>query len=394
LEKLFLLKKGFLEIISIEEFDFLIKSKVRLNIKVGFDPTNPHLHLGHFLILKKLSDFQKFGYIINILIGDFTATIGDPSNRKSSRQILNLETVNKNYKLYNTQIFRFLDRKKTNVLYNSSWLNFLSIDCIIKMFSLSTVSQIIDRKDFRERLESKKSVGMNEIIYPILQSFDSVFLQSDIEMGGIDQRLNFILARDLQKKFKQKPQIIMMLPTLIGLDGKMKMSKSFKNSINIDDSCFTIFSKIMSIPDFLVEHYSDVFNIYNKNFIKSCIQNKPMRIKMHIAFKMSCFFYNVSNVIKSKLRFCRLFRKKIIPSDFPTESVYVNKDKVMFYDILKDLNLINSKSEFKRVLKDNSIKINNSIVKDKNYILYLNIKYFIKIGKVFKSIILKNKLLD
>ena len=215
--------------------------KKDLNIKVGFDPTTERLHLGHVVLLRKLRLFQDFGYRVSFLIGDFTAMIGDPSGRSDARKQIDRNVIVSNFAKYNEQVFKILDPKLTTIYFNSSWLNNLDISSFINLMSSITVSRLIERNDFKARYLINKPIYLHEFVYPLLQAYDSVFMNADIEFGGIDQKFNFLLSRGLQKKFGYFPQVVIMMPILKGLDGKNKMSKSLQNCINIDDSFYDIF---------------------------------------------------------------------------------------------------------------------------------------------------------
>ena len=378
------IKSGVSEIISEHELYDLIKKKDKLVIKVGFDPTTCDLHLGHVVILKKLRQFQDFGYNICFLIGDFTAMIGDPSGRGESRNQLDKNRIINNYKTYSEQIFKILKPDLTKIYFNSSWFNFFGIENFINLLSFTTVSRLLERSDFKSRYVSGKSIFIHEFIYPLLQSYDSVFIESDIEIGGIDQKFNLLLARDIQKRFKQKSQVLIMMPILNGLDGKNKMSKSLFNCVNINDNFYDIFCKIMSIPDFLMKEYFIFLGFLSMeeydNFFNS--QNNPMLVKIKLAFNIVSLIYDKHLAIQAQERFFRFFsKKKILDNDVELVSLNIINDELLLSHALYKINLVLSNSDFKRLLKCGAIKINSNVIKNRNFILKSNIVYFMQVGK-------------
>lgn len=382
------------DMVSDEELKLLVSTKKRIVIKIGFDPTTNNLHLGHYIILKKLRQFQDFGYFITLIIGDFTAMIGDPSGRSSSRIKLSREEIILNYKTYNSQILKFLNPNLTKIYFNSLWFDFLGLKNLLELLSFSTVSRILERSDFKIRINSNKAINFNEFVYPFFQSFDSIFLESDIEIGGMDQKFNFLLTRDLQKKYFQKPQVIIMMPILLGIDGKKKMSKSLGNFINLNDDGYNMFCKIMSIPDFLIKNYFiNLFFLTEEDYlnISNSFKN-PMDLKLDLAYRVVSVLHSISLANKSKDDFLNFVSKKNIQSSCSDLDVYIDADNVYLFDILLKFNFLSSYSEFKRFLKFGSIKINGDQIFDKLYILYIDKFYFLQFGKkkILKFILKKN----
>lgn len=380
------------EIISLEDLKSL--SYDNFSVKVGFDPTTSDLHLGHLIIILKLKQLQELNFKVCIIIGDFTALIGDPSGRNSARPILSNEEIAVNYKTYFTQLFKFLNPKLTSIYFNSSWFNNFPVDSLLKLISYTTVSQMLERNDFQARFSNQSPIFLNEFIYPLLQAYDSVFLNIDLELGGIDQKFNFLIARDIQKRFCQKNQIVLMMPLLLGIDGKNKMSKSLKNSINLTDDFYDIFCKVMSIPDFLIKDYFIYLNIADfESYVKlNEYYNDPMKLKKLLAFKIVELIYNDEHAKRASDRFEDIFSKRVMPEDIDITDVYIDLNFINLFELLVLLKLVSSKSEFKRFLLSSSIKVNNEVVSDKFFILSINNYYYIKFGKkVFLKIFLKKK---
>lgn len=386
-----LLKDSCCEIINEDELFELLKLKKDLVIKVGFDPTTERLHLGHVVLLRKLRIFQDFGYKVSFLIGDFTAMIGDPSGRSDTRKQISREVIVKNFKTYKDQVFKILNPDLTVVYFNSSWLTNLSISSFIKLMSSTTVSRLIERNDFKTRYLENKSIHMHEFIYPLLQAYDSVFMNADIEFGGVDQKFNFLLARSLQKKFGVSSQVAIMAPILIGLDGKNKMSKSLHNCLNIDDDFYDMFCKIMSIPDSLVKDYYVFLGFVCLNdydFFVSSFSNF-MDVKFDLAVKVVSLLYDSLRAENAKFKFINYFSKRNIFDGIDIKYFNISSSFIQLSDFLVKFKFISSYSEFKRLIKSCSIEINSSIISDRTFTLSLDVCYSIRIGKriVFKFIL-------
>ncbi len=388
------LKIGVEEIVSDNDFIKLLKRKNKLVIKVGFDPTSNKLHLGHYILLKKLREFQAFGFFIYLIIGDFTAVIGDPSGKNSARTSLNVNNVQNNYKFYNEVIFRFLDKKLTYIYFNSVWFNFLFLCDFIQILSFCTVSKILDRNDFKNRYLLNKPIGLHEFIYPVLQSFDSVFLCSDIEFGGVDQRFNLLLAREFQKNYFQNSQVIIMMPILLGLDGVNKMSKSLNNCIYLNDDYYDIFCKIMSISDNMIAEYFFSLNIldkdkYNVFFLKF---DNIMDVKFFLAYSVVSLLYNSDFADQAKFKFIEIFSKKNVSYDICADNIYIDFDFINIFDLFLKLKLKFSNSEIKRLLKYDSIKVNLFVINNKDFLFFNNNYYILQVGKKIlrKIFIIKN----
>jgi len=380
------------EVISLDELKNLVFLKKDVVIKVGFDPTTSDLHLGHLGLILKLRKFQALGFKVVVIIGDFTAMIGDPSGKNSARPELNRDKIISNYQTYHKQLFRFLLRDLTTIYFNSSWYDFFLFDNFIKLISFSTVSRMLERSDFKNRFDANNPIFINEFVYPLLQAYDSVFLNVDLEIGGVDQKFNFIISREIQKKFFQKSQVCIMMPILVGIDGKNKMSKSLGNSINLTDKSYDIFCKVMSIPDFLINDYFIYLDIYDlKEYdLFSLSFDNPMNLKSFLAHKIVCLIHNDNEADIAKENFFNIFSKRSFPADIDITYLYFECEHVFLYDVLIKLECVFSKSDFKRSLANKSIELNGKIVLEKNYVLFFNCIYFLKFGKKrFVKIFLK-----
>lgn len=382
-EVLKVIVSSFAEVIDIESFESLLSSKKNIYVKVGFDPTSGDLHLGHLVIILKLAQLQKIGMKIVIIIGDFTAMIGDPSGKNYSRRALSKSEVLSNYKTYINQIFNFLDPILTSVYFNSSWYENFLADNFIRLTSLTTVSKMLERNDFKNRFNYAIPINISEFIYPLLQSYDSIFLDIDIEIGGIDQKFNLLICREIQKKFFQKPQICMMTPLLLGIDGKNKMSKSLNNCINLTDNFYDIFCKVMSIPDSLIEDYYMCLGIVSLNeYADLCkVNSNLMDLKRFLAFKIVSLIYDSNLAFLAECRFSDFFSKRNIFIDIDPIFLNLDSNKAFLFDVLFKINFILSKSDFKRLLNSGSIEVNNEVICDKTFALDFNCFHYLKVGK-------------
>ncbi|RLD18157.1 MAG: tyrosine--tRNA ligase, partial [Caldiserica bacterium] len=292
------IKDGAVEIIRINELEKRLASGGKLRIKLGADPTAPDLHLGHYIVLRKLRDFQELGHTVVFIIGDFTALIGDPSGRSKTRPSLSIEQIEENAKTYFEQVFKILDKDKTEIRFNSEWLSKISLEKWIRIASKFTIARILERDDFLTRYESGTPIFFHEFFYPVMQAYDSVAIKADVELGGTDQKFNLLMGRKLQESMNMAPQIAIIMPILRGTDGIKKMSKSLKNYIGITENPVTMFGKVMSIPDTLIsEYYSLVLQKSEKESkeIDKIIQDgkeNPMKLKMQLAKEIVTLFHS------------------------------------------------------------------------------------------------------
>ena len=309
--------------------------------------------------------------------------IGDPSGKNSSRKKLSKNEILLNYQTYSKQILKVLNPNRTKIYFNSTWFNLFNSYNFLELISLTTISRLMERNDFKIRYDANKPINVSEIIYPILQGYDSIFIQADIEIGGIDQKFNFLLARDLQKKYSQQSQILIMMPILVGLDGKNKMSKSLGNCVNLNDNAVEMFCKIMSISDVLMkDFYIYLFFLSEIDyFILLKNKNNPMFLKYDLAIRIVSLLHDVDSAINAQIYFNNRFSKKILTNDLDIVNYEINTNKIALYDALSMIKFISSKSEFKRMLKYKSLKINGNIIIDKMLFLNTNVSYLIQIGK-------------
>ncbi|BAK72661.1 tyrosine--tRNA ligase [Arcobacter sp. L] len=388
------IKRGCAEIIDIEAIEKLIKKYFETGenffVKAGFDPTAPDLHLGHTVLIQKLATFQKFGGIIQFLIGDFTATIGDPTGKSETRKVLSSEQVLKNAETYKEQVFKILDSNKTQVVFNSSWLKELGTGGLIALASNLTVARMLERDDFSKRYASNTPIAVSEFIYPLLQGYDSVAMNTDIELGGTDQKFNLLMGRTLQKAYNcKKQQAVLMMPILEGLDGVQKMSKSLGNYIGVTDEPFDMFGKILSISDELMWRYFELLSSKSLKEIED-IQNgvkngtlHPKKVKEELAMEIVDRFHGAGFGEKAKEEFERVFAKKDIPTDMPE---FIFEDSIWICQALVDSKLVDSTSQARRDIKANAVSINQEKINDDKlnlekgeYILQKGKKSFAKI---------------
>ncbi|CEI58562.1 tyrosine--tRNA ligase [Candidatus Portiera aleyrodidarum] len=357
-----------------------IKSGKILNIKIGLDPTTPNLHLGHFVLIKKLKQLQDLGHKILFIIGDFTGIIGDPTGKNLTRKSLTKEQIKINAIKCKKQILKIFNPKKIKILFNSEWLKKISILKIIKILSKVTISKMLERKDFNKRYKTGSSISIHEFIYPLIQAYDSVVLKADIEVGGIDQLFNLLIGRELQKVFNQEPQNLITMPILEGSDGKKKMSKTLNNYININDKPGALYRKIISINDNLIYKYFKLLSTKPiNNFIK--IQNlNPRKLKFKLATELITYFYNKNIAKKASTLIGNKFLNNLFPINIPKIKLIIKKFiKVPIIYILNKSGLVKNNSQAKDLLKNKKIKINNIFIK-KNYKLIFNKIYLIQAG--------------
>ena len=331
------------------------KKNTPLKIKAGFDPTSSDLHLAHSLLLKKLKVFQDLGHEINFLIGDFTAMIGDPTGRDKTRKPLSADEIEINASTYKQQMFKVLDKKNVKIFYNSKWFDTFNLKELIELSSLENVARLLERDDFKKRYKSGEPITVTEFLYPILQAYDSVVLSSDVELGGTDQRFNILLGRQIQKSFNVPEQVGVFLPILEGLDGKMKMSKSLNNYISLNDSSDDIFGKVMSVSDDLMQRYIDL--LFNNEISLFDSIESPLERKKLLGMKIVSEYHgdNLSQIAKDN------FEKKFSKKDFPNdlEEIEVDLAGKKFLDVLFEVTKESfSKSELKRLIKDNAVEVN------------------------------------
>ena len=356
-DALSLIRRGTNEIISEEELIKKLNSGKKLRIKLGVDPTAPDLHLGHSVIINKLKVFQDLGHQIVFLIGDFTARIGDPSGRSATRPMMTEEQIMKNIKTYQDQVFKILDREKTEVVFNSKWLNALGIEGLLKLASKHTVAQMLVRDDFEKRFKADIPISIVEFMYPLLQAYDSVALQADVELGGNDQKFNLLLGRDMQRDAGQEPQVVITMPLLVGTDGVKKMSKSYKNYIALNDKPQDMFGKLMSISDELMMFYYELLTQENLDEIK---QMHPKEAKMKLGSIIVERYWGKEAAENAKAEFNKIFANKDLPTEI--EEFKCDKYKIKLSELLFVSKMVASKNEARRLIEQGGAKVDNEKV--------------------------------
>lgn len=397
LEALNEIKRGVAEIIDFEAIEKLIKRYFETGenfyVKAGFDPTAPDIHLGHTVLIQKLALFQKFGGIVQFLIGDFTATIGDPTGKSETRKVLSREQVLNNAETYKQQVFKILDESKTQVVFNSSWLNELGTAGLIALASNLTVARMLERDDFSKRYSSNTPIAVSEFLYPLLQGYDSIALNSDVELGGTDQKFNLLMGRTLQKAYNsKKQQAVLMMPILEGLDGVQKMSKSLGNYIGVTDEPFDMFGKILSISDELMWRYYELLSSKSLKEIEELkinVENgskHPKKVKEELAMEIVDRFHGAGFGEKAKDEFEKVFAKKDIPTEI--EEFHFEKE-IWICQALVDSKLVDSTSQARRDIKANAVSINQEKINDDKLILEKG-EYILQKGKKsFAKILIK-----
>jgi len=377
-------ERGVVEILPDKESFLKLAKKKKLKIYFGIDPTSPNLHLGHFVPLKKLAEFQQLGHETILLIGDFTAQIGDPSGRDKKREPLTQEQVQRNMKNYKSQFSKVLDLSKTKIAYNSQWLAKMGLRDVLELASHFTVSRLLERDMFQERLKKGQEVWVSEMLYPLLQGYDSVALDVDLEIGATDQKFNMLVGRKLQKIYRKREKFVLTVPLLLGLDGR-KMSKTYNNTVNLTDPPNEMFGKIMSLKDELIfEYFRLLTNVPEKevtNMEEAVKEGKlnPRDAKEKLALEIVTFFWGEDKALQAKKEFIKVFREKEIPEDIPT--FFSPKTSYPILDLLIYLHLANSKSEAKRLIKQGGVKIDKVVVKDPKIVVEVKEGMVIQVGK-------------
>ena len=391
------IQRGTAEIIDIEAITKLIKKYFETGenfyVKAGFDPTAPDIHLGHTVLIQKLATFQKFGGVVQFLIGDFTATIGDPTGKSETRKVLSRDDVLANAETYKEQVFKILDPNKTQVVFNSTWLNELGTAGLINLASNLTVARMLERDDFSKRYSNNTPIAVSEFLYPLLQGYDSIALNSDVEIGGTDQKFNLLMGRTLQKAYNcKKQQAVLMMPILEGLDGVQKMSKSLGNYIGVTDQPFDMFGKVLSISDELMWRYFELLSsksLKEIEEIKKGVENgtmHPKKVKEDLASEIVDRFHGVGSGVDAKLEFEKVFAKKDIPTDMPE---FIFEGEIWICQAMVDSKLVDSTSQARRDINSNAVSINQEKISDDKLNLTSG-EYILQKGKKsFAKIIIK-----
>ncbi|MCP3429367.1 tyrosine--tRNA ligase [Opacimonas viscosa] len=363
------IKRGSDAILVEEELKERLKTGKPLKIKAGFDPTAPDLHLGHTVLINKLRTFQQLGHEVIFLIGDFTGLIGDPTGKNVTRKPLSKEDVLANAQTYKEQVFKILDPAKTTVRFNSEWMNELGAAGMIKLAASQTVARMLERDDFKKRYANEQPIAIHEFLYPLVQGWDSVALEADVELGGTDQRFNLLMGRELQKAQGQSQQTVLMMPLLEGLDGVQKMSKSLNNYIGITDAPNDMFGKIMSISDELMWRYFDLLSfrpIAEIDELKVAVADgaNPRDTKILLAKEIIERFHDAAAAEAAHADFIQRFQKNAIPDDMPEVTITLGEDGIGIANLLKEASLVASTSDAMRMIKQGAVKINGEKVED------------------------------
>ncbi len=379
------LMRGVEEVLPEAEFINKLNKQRPLKIKAGFDPTAADLHLGHTVLINKLRQFQELGHEVIFLVGDFTAMIGDPTGKNIARAPLSQEAVFENAKTYQEQVFKILCPEKTTIVYNSTWLGQMSAAELIKLAATSTVARMLERDDFDKRYQSGQPIAIHEFLYPLIQGYDSVELNADIELGGTDQKFNLLMGRELQKHAGQEQQVLLMMPLIEGLDGVKKMSKSLNNYIGIAESAESIFGKLMSISDELMWRYIDMLSfkgIADIQQMKRAVVDgaNPRDIKIEFAKEIVARFHDQRQAEAAHQAFVERFQNKLIPEDLEIQTILYNKT-MNLAQLLKQADLTKSTSESLRMLNQGAVKIDGEKVEDGTKLLAEGHTYIIQVGK-------------
>ncbi|MFD1805881.1 tyrosine--tRNA ligase [Pasteurella oralis] len=365
------LKRGVDEILSETDLIEKLKENRPLRVKLGADPTAPDIHLGHTVVLNKLRQFQQFGHEVIFLIGDFTGMVGDPSGKNSTRPPLSREDVLRNAETYKQQIYKILDPQKTRIVFNSSWLGELGTEGMIRLASNYTVARMLERDDFKKRFSHNQPIAIHEFIYPLLQGYDSVALEADVELGGTDQKFNLLVGRELQKSAGQKPQVAITLPLLVGLDGEKKMSKSLGNYIGVTEAPNEMFGKVMSISDDLMWDWYDLLSFRPLTEIvqlKTEVKNgrNPRDVKVLLAKEIIARFHSEADAQAAEQEFINRFQKGVMPDEMPE---FTFEGEIGLANLLKEAGLVASTSEANRMVQQGGVKIDGEKVEDAKLVI-------------------------
>ena len=390
-EQISLIERGTVDVVSRDDLVGKLKksgeSGIPLKIKTGFDPTAPDLHLGHTVLIQKMKHFQDLGHDIYFLIGDFTGMIGDPTGKSETRKPLTIEDVKRNAETYKEQIFKILDPEKTKVVFNSSWLGQLTSYDMIRLASQLTVARMLEREDFRVRFDNEKPISIHEFLYPLIQGYDSVALEADVELGGTDQLFNLLMGRDLQRSWDQEPQVVITMPLLEGLDGVNKMSKSLGNYIGITESADNIYGKVMSISDTLMFRYYELLSDLSAAEIEALANEMqdgkvhPKDVKKKLAYELTARFYQDEGAAKAEKSFEQVFKHHGLPEDIPELILEKAGGEVWLPKLLVEAGLTDSTSAARRLIKQQAVSLNNEKVLDTEYAVQPEGDILVKVGK-------------
>jgi tyrosyl-tRNA synthetase len=381
-----LISRGTEEIIKVEDLQKKLESGKTLQIKVGFDPTAPDLHIGHTVVINKMRQFQDLGHEVTFLIGDFTGMIGDPTGKSTTRKPLTKEQVQENAETYATQVFKILDRDKTSIRFNSEWLGALGSDGMVRLAAKYTVARMLERDDFENRYRTGQPIGLHELFYPLAQGYDSVFLKTDVEMGGTDQKFNLLVGRHLQQHYGQEPQVIITLPLLEGLDGVQKMSKSLNNYVGITEPPDEMFGKLMSISDEMMWRYFDLLSFRSNQDLDALRQQvadgtNPRDIKFLLCEEIVERFHDREAADAARETFIARFRGGAMPDDIPEKTLDSGGEGIGIATALSQCGLTSSNSEGFRMIKQGGVRIDGEKVSDRALQLQTGFEGILQVGK-------------
>jgi len=379
-----ILKKNCVDLVSEEELLERLKEGRPLRVKLGVDPSRPDLHLGHAVVLRKLKQFQQLGHQIVLIIGDFTAMIGDPSGKSTTRPMLSREEVVENARSYAEQAFLILDREKTEIRYNNEWLGSMSFADVVKLAGKYTVARMLEREDFAKRYAEGTPISVSEFLYPLAQAYDSVAIQADVELGGTDQLFNLMVGRKIQEEYGLKSQIVMTMPIIEGTDGKLKMSKSYNNYVGLTDQPKDMYGKIMSIPDELIVKYARLLTDVNDDLLKKMEEEidkklvNPRDYKMWLAREIVTQFYGQEKAREAESYFVTVFQKKEMPDEMIEKSVEHGRYNIV--DLLDNLG-IGTRSEIKRLISQGGVYLDNNRIDNIKSSVEINDDHILRVGK-------------
>ena len=380
------IKRGAHEILVEAELVERLKAGKPLRVKAGFDPTAPDLHLGHTVLINKLRQFQDLGHEVLFLIGDFTGMIGDPTGKNVTRKPLTREDVMENAASYEHQIFKILEPEKTTVMFNSQWMGEMSAADLIQVAAKHTVARMLERDDFNKRYSSKQPIAIHEFLYPLIQGYDSVAMKADVELGGTDQKFNLLVGRELQKHYKQKPQVVLTMPILEGLDGVQKMSKSLNNYIGISEPVDEMFGKIMSLSDDLMWRYFELLSFRPLDEIEQLKQaviegSNPRDIKFQLGQEIVARFHDAAAAETAQANFIARFQKGAMPDDMPELTLDSENGEIGIASLLKSASLTGSTSDAFRMIKQGAVRIDGERIEDKGLTVKSGSTHVFQVGK-------------
>jgi tyrosyl-tRNA synthetase len=390
-EQMEVIKRGTVEIIPedelIKKLEHSIKTKKPLRIKQGFDPTAPDIHLGHTVGLRKLKQFQDLGHKIVLIIGDYTGMVGDPSERSSTRPQLTREKVMENAETYQRQFFKVIDKSKTEVHFNGEWFSKMSFQEVIHLASRFTLARMLERDDFSKRYSQQIPISLHELFYPLMQAYDSVAIQADIEIGATEQKFNLLAGRQIQEEFSQEPQVILTVPVLVGTDGVQRMSKSTGNYIGIDEPPSEIFGKIMSIPDDLIYTYFELLTDLSLKELKKIKKDldeekvNPMALKKRLGIEIVNLYHSKEDGLKAQEEFERVFSKKELPEEVPVFKLTHDQPKIWIIKLLTLTKLCASSGQARRLIRQGGVYLNDKRVEDEELEITAIGEHLLKVGK-------------